>query len=223
MMTQQGAGPRWCTEVLGSSSWGPHGCRVGSSHHRRTSTTSSASGCRRLTPGLSGGPAPARYRTKRRCRRCHPFHRSRDSPPGSGSRGTSTPGWDPTKRQGHCERPSKPKPQTRHHRAPGHRGNPPQSIQHRSARTTRHRKHTSPPPSVYGPPSSDTANLFFHLVSSRYKHAALILTSNLPFGRWDDVFGDQVVALAIIDSTATLVSQTWEGRIRGRTILHPHS
>ena len=40
---------------------------------------------------------------------------------------------------------------------------------------------------------------FFQLVSSRYEHASLILTSNLPFARWGDVFGDQVVAAAMID------------------------
>jgi IstB-like ATP binding protein len=42
-------------------------------------------------------------------------------------------------------------------------------------------------------------NLFFQLVSSRYEHASLILTSNLPFARWGDVFGDQAVAAAMID------------------------
>jgi len=43
------------------------------------------------------------------------------------------------------------------------------------------------------------ANLFFQLVSSRYEHASLILTSNLPFSGWGGVFGDQVVAAAMID------------------------
>jgi hypothetical protein len=41
------------------------------------------------------------------------------------------------------------------------------------------------------------ANLFFRLVSSRYEHASLILTSNLPFSRWGGVFGDRVVAAAM--------------------------
>lgn len=36
-------------------------------------------------------------------------------------------------------------------------------------------------------------------MSSRYEHVSLILTSNLPFARWGDVFGDQVVAAAMID------------------------
>jgi DNA replication protein DnaC len=48
----------------------------------------------------------------------------------------------------------------------------------------------------YIPFEQDAANLFFQLVSSRYEHASLILTSNLPFARWGDVFGDQVVAAA---------------------------
>ncbi|WP_066523208.1 IS21-like element helper ATPase IstB [Curtobacterium ammoniigenes] len=51
----------------------------------------------------------------------------------------------------------------------------------------------------YLPFEQDAANLFFQLVSSRYEHASLILTSNLPFGRWGDVFGDQTVAAAMID------------------------
>jgi DNA replication protein DnaC len=44
----------------------------------------------------------------------------------------------------------------------------------------------------YIPFEQDAADLFFQLVSSRYEHASLILTSNLPFARWGDVFGDQV-------------------------------
>src|SRR5215217_980964 len=51
----------------------------------------------------------------------------------------------------------------------------------------------------YLPFEQEAANLFFQLVSSRYEHASLILTSNLPFARWGDVFGDQTVAAAMID------------------------
>jgi DNA replication protein DnaC len=51
----------------------------------------------------------------------------------------------------------------------------------------------------YLPFEQDAANLFFQLVSSRYEHASLILTSNLPFSGWGTVFGDQAVAAAIID------------------------
>ncbi|TWH44405.1 DNA replication protein DnaC [Rhodococcus rhodochrous J38] len=51
----------------------------------------------------------------------------------------------------------------------------------------------------YLPFEQDAANLFFQLVSSRYEHASLILTSNLPFCGWGGVFGDQAVAAAMID------------------------
>lgn len=51
----------------------------------------------------------------------------------------------------------------------------------------------------YVPFDQDAANLFFQLVSSRYEHASLIMTSNLAFARWGDVFGDQVIASAMID------------------------
>ena len=51
----------------------------------------------------------------------------------------------------------------------------------------------------YLPFEQDAANLFFQLVSSRYEHASLILTSNLPFSSWGTVFGDQAVAAAMID------------------------
>lgn len=43
------------------------------------------------------------------------------------------------------------------------------------------------------------ANLFFQLVSSRYERASLIVTSHKPFGRWAEVFGDDIVAAAMID------------------------
>jgi DNA replication protein DnaC len=37
------------------------------------------------------------------------------------------------------------------------------------------------------------------VVERANRYASLILTSNLPFARWGDVFGDQVVAAAMID------------------------
>jgi hypothetical protein len=44
----------------------------------------------------------------------------------------------------------------------------------------------------YIPFEAEAANLFFQLVSSRYERASLIVTSNKPFGRWGEVFGDDV-------------------------------
>ena len=51
----------------------------------------------------------------------------------------------------------------------------------------------------YLPFEKRSAHLFFQLVSSRYERASLIVTSNKPFGRWGEVFGDDVVAAAMID------------------------
>ena len=51
----------------------------------------------------------------------------------------------------------------------------------------------------YIPFDGEAANLFFQLVSARYERASVIVTSNKPFGRWGEVFGDPVVAAAMID------------------------
>ena len=45
----------------------------------------------------------------------------------------------------------------------------------------------------YIPFEPEAANLFFQLVSSRYERASLIVTSNKAFGRWGEVFGDDVL------------------------------
>ena len=51
----------------------------------------------------------------------------------------------------------------------------------------------------YIPFDHDAANLFFQLIASRYEQGSVMVTSNLPFGRWGEVFGDEVVAAAMID------------------------
>ena len=51
----------------------------------------------------------------------------------------------------------------------------------------------------YIPFDTDAANLFFQLVASRYEQGSIIVTSNLPFGRWGETFSDDVVAAAMID------------------------
>jgi DNA replication protein DnaC len=74
----------------------------------------------------------------------------------------------------------------------------------------------------YLPFEQDAANLFFQLVSSRYEHASLILTSNLPFSGWGGVFGDQAVAAAMIDRIVhhadVLTMKGASYRLRGRDI-----
>jgi DNA replication protein DnaC len=51
----------------------------------------------------------------------------------------------------------------------------------------------------YLPVTPGGANLFFQLVNARYERAATILTSNKSFKDWGTVFGDPVVAAALLD------------------------
>jgi DNA replication protein DnaC len=41
--------------------------------------------------------------------------------------------------------------------------------------------------------------VFFQFISSRYEKSSMIITSNKSFGEWQDLFGDQVIASAILD------------------------
>jgi DNA replication protein DnaC len=51
----------------------------------------------------------------------------------------------------------------------------------------------------YLPFEPNAAHLFFQLVSRRYDKGAILLTSNRSVGEWGAVFGDPVVATAILD------------------------
>lgn len=51
----------------------------------------------------------------------------------------------------------------------------------------------------YLPIDRQGANLFFQLISRRYERGPVILTSNQSFANWGDVFGDRVIATAILD------------------------
>jgi DNA replication protein DnaC len=51
----------------------------------------------------------------------------------------------------------------------------------------------------YIPFDAEAANLMFSLVSARYERASVIVTSNKPFSAWGEIFGDEVVAVAMID------------------------
>ena len=51
----------------------------------------------------------------------------------------------------------------------------------------------------YLPIERQGANLFFQLISRRYERGPMILTSNQSFGAWGEVFGDRVIATAILD------------------------
>lgn len=51
----------------------------------------------------------------------------------------------------------------------------------------------------YIPIDRQGANLFFQLVSRRYERGAILLTSNQSLSAWGEVFGDAVIASAILD------------------------
>jgi DNA replication protein DnaC len=51
----------------------------------------------------------------------------------------------------------------------------------------------------YLPLEPNAAHLFFQLVSRRYERGAILITSNRSVGEWGTVFGDAVVATAILD------------------------
>ena len=51
----------------------------------------------------------------------------------------------------------------------------------------------------YLPVTPGGGNLFFQLVNARYEKGAMILTSNRGFSEWGEIFGDSVVATALLD------------------------
>jgi len=51
----------------------------------------------------------------------------------------------------------------------------------------------------YLPMTREEASLFFRLLNRRYEKASIILTSNKGFADWGEMFGDNVLATAILD------------------------
>lgn len=51
----------------------------------------------------------------------------------------------------------------------------------------------------YLPLTQGGANLFFQLINARYERGAMILTSNRGFKDWGEIFGDNVIAAALLD------------------------
>jgi len=51
----------------------------------------------------------------------------------------------------------------------------------------------------YLPFERRAAHLLFQLVNRRYEKGSLMITSNQPVGAWGDVFGDPILATAILD------------------------
>ena len=58
------------------------------------------------------------------------------------------------------------------------------------------------------------ATIFFQLVSARYERGSIILTSNKTYGDWGSIFGDPVIATAILDR---LLHHSTTVNIRGQS------
>jgi DNA replication protein DnaC len=56
------------------------------------------------------------------------------------------------------------------------------------------------------------AMIFFQLVSARYERGSIILSSNKSYGDWGAIFGDPIIATAILDR---LLHHSTTGNIRG--------
>jgi DNA replication protein DnaC len=58
------------------------------------------------------------------------------------------------------------------------------------------------------------ATIFFQLVSARYERGSIILTSNKSYGEWGSIFGDPIIATAILDR---LLHNSTSVNIRGES------
>jgi len=84
----------------------------------------------------------------------------------------------------------------------------------------------------YLPLDRHGASLFFQLIARRYEKGALILTSNQTYSHWGEVFGDHVLATAILDrllhhavsvSIKGVMCQQFPGQIVKRHFVFFHS
>lgn len=64
------------------------------------------------------------------------------------------------------------------------------------------------------PLDDESSNLIFQLLSKRYEKLSTIITTNKPLSQWGEVFGDSVLANAILDR---LVHHSYIFNITGRT------
>lgn len=51
----------------------------------------------------------------------------------------------------------------------------------------------------YLPISKEDSKLFFELIDKRYERNSTIITTNINFSQWDEIFGDPMIAGAIVD------------------------
>ena len=70
--------------------------------------------------------------------------------------------------------------------------------------------------------SDAETSVLFELIAERYETNSLIITSNLPFGEWDQIFPDNVMAVAAIDRLvhpATIINVTDQSYRRAQSVM----
>ena len=73
------------------------------------------------------------------------------------------------------------------------------------------------------------ATIFFQLVSARYERGSIILTSNKSYGDWGSIFGDPIIATAILDrllhhsTTVNIRGESYRLKERRRAGLLPRT
>lgn len=72
----------------------------------------------------------------------------------------------------------------------------------------------------YIPFDPEAASLLFSLISSRYEHRSLIVTSNKNFSAWAEIFGDPIAVAAMVDRLVhhaqVIVLKGQSYRLRGK-------
>jgi DNA replication protein DnaC len=81
----------------------------------------------------------------------------------------------------------------------------------------------------YLPMDDMGATIFFQLVSARYERGSIILTSNKSYGDWGSIFGEPIIATAILDrllhhsTTLNIRGESYRLKERRRAGLLPRS
>ena len=57
----------------------------------------------------------------------------------------------------------------------------------------------SPAPPAHDAVSKTGAELLFEVISQRYERGSIIITSNLPFDEWTEIFGSERLTGALLD------------------------
>jgi len=81
----------------------------------------------------------------------------------------------------------------------------------------------------YLPFSKEGAHAFFQLISQRYETRSIAFTSNKSYGEWGEIFGDHVIASAVLDrilhhcTTINIKGESYRLKERRRVGILPHT